>query len=290
MEKLKTSLSDDASSLLALRNAFNIALQSTEFSEQLGKDLENYFDNNTIAEDFLSPLLEKFKNREIKDDDPSLLALGTAFNNALGSDETAEKLGGDISTYLGENDITGDRLSALGERFANSEIKDDDPSLLALGTAFNNALESDTVSEELGKDVDKYLSDNSVGGDLLDTLVEKLKSGKIEDNDPGLVTLKAAFNTALDNDSTSEKLGEDIDSYLSDNNTGGDLLEALVEKLKSGAIENNDPGLVALKTALNNALGSDGVSEKLDEQIVEAVGDSDLAETFIEKLKSRLTA
>lgn len=271
----------------AIKQTLNEALTSESVSEKLSTVVSNAISESDFAESLINAIAEKLKGLPIQDGDSALTAFKNALKNALESDDFSEALGKDMDSYFENNTIAEDLLSPLVDKL--KDLPSDDTGLAALRTAFNNALESDTVSEELGKDVDSYLSENSVGGNLLASLVDKLKSRKIEDNDPSLVILHNAFDTAMESDSVSEELGRDVDKYLSENSVGGDLLDAIVEKLKSGEIKENDPSLLALRTILKDAIQSGGVYDKLSEAVYDAVGNSELAEKFVQRLQKALT-
>ncbi len=284
----KDLISDEAIS--AIKQTLNGALTSESVSENLGNAINEAINKSSIAEDLVSALETKLNGIAIPDGDSALTALRNALRKTLESDDFSETLGKDMDSYFENNTIAEDLLAPLLERLKDRDsLPSDDPGLAALRTAFNNALESDTVSEELGKDVDSYLENNTIAEDLLAPLVEKLKSGEIKENDPSLLALKNVVQAALEGDNVNEKLWDATLNAVSESYIAENLVSALEKKLGSSQIQDTDPSLLALRTLLKDAIQSDGVSEKLSDAVSNAVGDSDLAEKFVQSLQKAIS-
>lgn len=107
-------------------------------------------------------------------------------------------------------------------------------------------------------------------------------------NEDGVIALRQTIVSVFQSNTFMEALAYAIGAEVTECDTGHRLVNALVRKFKDSTVQDNDPDLIALRNAFAQALGSEGVSEKLNTAVCNAVGDANVARELVSVLQRSL--
>lgn len=143
-------------------------------------------------------------------------------------------------------------------------------------------LRSDKLTEYLVTVVVRALQNSGAGEKIGKNTVDSLAQKDLISDD-GVIALKQTITSVFKSNSFLEALTYAISTEITEYDTADRLVKALLRKFKNG-LQDNDPDLVALRNALATALKSEGVSEKLNAAVCNAVADPTIAKELVTAL------
>lgn len=122
-----------------------------------------------------------------------------------------------------------------------------------------------------------------IGANTISSLIQKDLVG-----DGGVVVLRETIADVFKSKQIIEALAYAIGNQITEYNTADIIVRSLMRRSKDTS-QNSDPDLVALRSALANAINSEGVSDKLNAAMHKVLADPSTVREFVRVLQKSLS-